>query len=80
MSNAGVLIFVSVVGAVICAKARVPAGAVVFALVALTLFVSTPVGAGLPGAVSRFFSAVNEATTPALTRSRSGSNESASVG
>jgi hypothetical protein len=80
MPNAGVLIFVSVVGAVICAKTRVPAGAVVFSLVELTLFVSTPVGAGLPGAVSRFLSAVNEATTPALTHDRPASGGSGAVG
>ncbi|MCO1659214.1 hypothetical protein KDL28_29495 [Pseudonocardia sp. S2-4] len=63
----GVLILFAVVGAVICAKARVPAGAVVFSLVALVLFVATPAGAGLPRAVSEFVDAFNDASSPALT-------------
>jgi hypothetical protein len=46
----------------------VPGGAVVFALIGLVMFVSTPVGSGLPGAMSSFFSAVNHAATPVLTR------------
>ncbi|MCO1658891.1 hypothetical protein [Pseudonocardia humida] len=65
--SVGVLIFFAVVGAVICAKARVPAGAVVFSLVAIVLFIATPAGAGLPQAVSEFLTAVNDATSPALT-------------
>lgn len=64
--NVGVLIFFAIVGAFICAKARVAGGAVVFALVALVLFVTTPVGAGLPGAISDFVTAVDRAATPAL--------------
>lgn len=64
MSNAGLLIFFAVLGAVICAKARVPAGAVVFSLIALVLFVVTPMGSGLPDAVSGFLSTVSEATQP----------------
>lgn len=64
MENVGVLILFAVVGAVICAKARVPAGAVVFSLVALVLFVGTPAGAGLPAAVADFMSAVSEASQP----------------
>ena len=54
-------------GAVICAKARVAGGAVVFALIALVLFVSTPAGRALPEAVSGFVSTVDGAATPALT-------------
>jgi hypothetical protein len=67
MGSVGVLILFAVVGAVICAKARVPAGAVVFSLIALVLFVATPAGAGLPGAVSEFVDAFNDASSPALT-------------
>jgi uncharacterized membrane protein AbrB (regulator of aidB expression) len=67
VSSVGGLIFFSVLGAVICAKARVPAGAVVFSLIALALFMSTPAGAGLPRAVSGFVHTVDGATTPALT-------------
>jgi hypothetical protein len=69
MPSVGVLIFFAIVGAVICAKARVPGGAVVFALVALVLFVSTPVGAGLPGAVATFLSTLDNAATPTLSGS-----------
>ena len=64
MSSVGVLIVFAIVGAVICAKARVPGGAVVFALVALVLFIGTPAGAGLPAAVSTFVSVVGTASEP----------------
>jgi len=64
MGNVGVLIFFTVVGAVICAKARVPAGAVVFSLVAVVLFIGTPAGAGLPGMLSDFVSTVSQASKP----------------
>jgi hypothetical protein len=60
------MILFSILGAVICAKARVAGGAVVFALIALVLFVSTPAGSGLPAAVSGFVSTVDGAATPAL--------------
>ncbi|MEU7811001.1 hypothetical protein [Pseudonocardia sp. NPDC049154] len=62
----GVLIFFSVVGAFLCAKARFAGGAVVFSLVALVLFVATPAGQGLPGAVGTFLSTLNDTTTPVL--------------
>jgi multisubunit Na+/H+ antiporter MnhG subunit len=67
MGAVGVLIFFAVVGAVICAKARVAGGAVVFALIALGLFVTTPVGSGLPGMLSDFISAVSQASQPLTT-------------
>jgi hypothetical protein len=70
MPGVGVLIFGAVVGAIICARARVAGGAIVFALVALVLFVTTPAGAGLPGAVSDFLTTVDRAATPALGGSR----------
>lgn len=62
--SVGVLIFFAVVGVVICAKARVPGGAVAFALIGLVLFVGTPAGAGLPGMVSDFLSSISEASQP----------------
>lgn len=67
MPNVGVLILFAILGAFICAKARVAGGAVAFSLIGLVLFVSTPVGSALPGALATFFSAVNQASTPALT-------------
>lgn len=66
MSSVGLLILFAVLGAFICAKTRSAAGAVVFSLVALVLFVGTPVGQGIPDAISAFMSAVDQATTPAL--------------
>lgn len=66
MGSVGVLVLFMVAGAVICGKARVAAGAVVFSLIALVLFVATPVGAGLPDAISTFVSAFDRAATPAL--------------
>lgn len=78
--SVGVLILFAVVGAVICAKARVAAGAVVFSLVALVLFVATPAGQGLPEAVSSFLSTVDHSTTPALNREREASTGSGAMG
>ena len=67
MQSVGALILFSILGAVICAKARVAGGAIVFSLIALVLFVSTPAGSGLPRAVSGFVSTVDGAATPAFT-------------
>jgi hypothetical protein len=67
MQAVGVLIFFAIVGAFLCAKARVAGGAIVFSLVALALFVATPAGQGLPGAVATFMSTLNNTTTPVLT-------------
>ncbi|MDN5758850.1 MAG: hypothetical protein L0H59_09995 [Tomitella sp.] len=64
MGSVGILIFFAVVGAAICAKARVAGGAVVFALAALVLFIGTPAGAGLPALVSDFMSTVGDAAQP----------------
>lgn len=62
--NVGVLIVFAIIGAFICAKARVPAGAVVFSLVALVLFIGTPAGAGLPGMVADLISTIGQASQP----------------
>jgi hypothetical protein len=67
MGAVGLLIVVAIGGAFICAKARSAGGAIVFSLLALVLFVATPVGQGLPGAIGTFLSAVDSAATPALT-------------
>ncbi|MCD2193587.1 hypothetical protein LQ327_09355 [Actinomycetospora endophytica] len=67
MSGVGLLILFAVLGAFICAKTRSAAGAVVFSLIAVVLFVATPVGQGVPGAISGLMSAVDRATSPVLT-------------
>lgn len=64
MGTIGVLIFFTIVGSVICAKARSAGGAIMFALIGLALFISTPAGAGLPGMLSDFLSAVSQASEP----------------
>lgn len=64
MGTVGLLIFFAVVGSAICAKARVAGGAVVFALVALVLFIGTPAGAGMPGMVADFLDTVGAASEP----------------
>lgn len=69
MESTGLLIVFTILGAVICAKARVAGGAVVFSLLALVLFISTPAGSGLPGAVSDFLGTLNDSATPPLTAS-----------
>lgn len=68
MSSVGLLIFFALAGAFVCAKARVAGGAIAFSLVALVLFIATPAGSALPGALGHFMSAVDQATTPVLTR------------
>jgi len=75
MASVGVLIFLAVVGAVICAKARVPAGAVAFSLIAVVLFVATPLGQEVPGALGSFFTTVDDAATPVLNGEVSGAGE-----
>jgi hypothetical protein len=61
-----VLILFSILGVTICARARVAGGAVVFGVLAVVLFVATPMGAGMPGAVSSFLSLFDQAATPVL--------------
>jgi hypothetical protein len=68
MHSVGALILFCALGSAICAKARVAGGAVVFALIGLVLFVSTPAGHALPETVSGFVSTVDGAATPVLTR------------
>jgi len=80
VGNAGLLIFFSVLGAVICAKARVASGAVIFSLIGLTLFVGTPAGSGLPGAVAEFLSVLDEMTTPTLTDTEPAEGRTGGVG
>ena len=70
MQSVGALILFSILGAAICAKARVAGGAIVFSLIGLVLFVSTPAGSGLPRAVAGFLSTVDGAATPVLTGTR----------
>lgn len=67
MSGVGLLILFAVLGAFICAKTRSASGAVVFSLIALVLFIGTPVGQSLPGAMSSLMSVLDDASTPALT-------------
>jgi len=64
VESVGILIFFAIVGAAICAKARVAGGAIVFSLVALVLFIGTPAGAGLPGMVADFLAAIGQASEP----------------
>lgn len=64
MATMGVLIVFAALGTFICAKARSVGGAIVFALIGLALFVATPAGAGLPGALAEFVSTVQEASQP----------------
>ena len=70
MGTLGILIVFALLGSVICAKSRSAGGAVVFAGVALALFIATPVGAGLPGVLSDFVSAISEAAQPLTTGSK----------
>jgi hypothetical protein len=80
VQSVGILILFAVLGAVICAKARVSGGAIVFSLIALVLFVSTPAGAALPQVVSGFLSTVDGAATPALTETSREADDRRAVG
>ncbi len=64
MGTVGVLIAFAVLGSVMCAKSRSAGGAAVFAVIAVGLFVTTPVGAGLPGMLSDLVSMVSQAAQP----------------
>jgi hypothetical protein len=64
MGAVGVLIVFAALGALICARSRVAGGAVVFALIALVLFIGTPAGAGLPGMVGDLLGKVSQASQP----------------
>lgn len=66
MESVGLLILFAILGAFICAKTRSASGAVVFSLIAVVLFISTPVGQAVPGAISDFAETVDQATTPVL--------------
>ena len=66
------LIFFAILGSVICARARVAGGAVVFGVLAVVLFVSTPIGSGLPGVVSSLVSTVKDVTAPVTQGSHGG--------
>ena len=68
MGSVGLLVVFAIVGAVICAKARSAMGAIVFSLLALVMFIATPVGAGIPDAMSTFMSTVDQSTTPVLNK------------
>lgn len=64
MGTVGVLIAFAVLGAFICVKSRSAGGAIVFSLIALALFITTPVGSGLPGALTQLVSSVQQASEP----------------
>lgn len=64
MGTVGVLIAFAILGAFICARSRSAGGAVVFSLIALGLFITTPVGSGLPGALTEFMTSVQQASEP----------------
>lgn len=52
MDVVAALIVFSLIGTVICAKARAAMPALFFGVVGIVLFCTTPLGAGLPGAVA----------------------------
>jgi hypothetical protein len=69
MPSPGVLIFVAVLGAFLCAKARLAGAAIVFSLIAFVVLVATPLGQGIPDAAATFFSTLDGASTPVLNQS-----------
>ena len=71
MSNVGVLVFFAILGSFVCARSRSAGGAILFAAIAVVLFITTPLGAGLPGALSSFVNTVSHSTGPILDGSTS---------
>ncbi len=71
MPGVGVLILFAIVAALISAR-RHGGAAILFAAIAVVLFVATPAGRGLPGAVEGFLSTFDHAATPALDQQQSG--------
>lgn len=80
MGSVGLLILFAIVGAVICAKSRSAGGAVVFAGLALVMFVATPVGQGVPGAISTFLDVFDGAATPVLSSEQPAAPQQAGAG
>ena len=72
MSSIGVLIFFAIIGAIICARSRSAGGAILFGVIAVVMFISTPMGSGLPGAVGSVVSTVRDITTPLTQGSHGG--------
>jgi hypothetical protein len=68
MEIAGVVIVIALLAAVVCGKAGSAGGALFFLALALVVFINTPAGAGLPGAIGSFLDSINQATSPALNR------------
>lgn len=67
MTGLGGLILFSAVAAYVCAKSNAAGGAVVFSLIGVCLFLSTPAGGWVPDALSVFVHAVDRASEPVLT-------------
>ena len=59
-------------GVFVCVKSRAAGGAVVFALIGALLLLATPLGGGLPGALSGFVWTVDQASPPALSTPEGG--------
>lgn len=65
MSAIGIIILVLLIAGIVVIRYAAFAG-LVFIGLALVLFVNTPAGSGVPGAIGEFFTSVNNAATPAL--------------
>lgn len=79
-SVVGLVIFVLIIAAFALGKAGSGGMSLLFVLVAAGLFVMTPMGQPVPGAIADFFTSVNNATTPTLNRTNAGDGDGAAVG
>lgn len=68
MEAVGIVIIILLVAAFALGKAGSGGMALLAVLVAAGLFVMTPAGRPVPGAIADFVNGVNEATTPMLNR------------
>lgn len=71
-AGAGVIILILVVAAFALAKAGSGGLSLVFAVVAVVVFINTPAGSGVPGGVADFFRTVSTATDPTLNQTGAG--------
>jgi hypothetical protein len=66
MPSVGILILIVIAGTAMCVKGRAAGPAAAFSALTVLFLVSTPVGSGLPGVVTKVFSVLDSATSPAL--------------
>lgn len=79
-SAVGIVIVILIVAAFALARAGSAGMALVFFVLAGGIFVMTPMGRPVPGAIADFFTSVNNATTPTLNHTSTGGTGAGGAG